>query len=90
MIKRVNISAKKKFHSVETTQDEERMKADGGGWGGKPDIFHWLTKLHILWTHCSTHGPSMIFETTRQVEADGGSEQPRHLSLPPRMLMPLR
>lgn len=80
MIKRVNSSVKQKFSSVETTQDEERMKA-GGGCGGKekkPDIFHWLTKLHILWTHCSTHGPSMIFETTRQVEADGGSEQLRH------------
>lgn len=47
------------------------------GWGEekKPDIFHWLTKLHILWARCSAHGPSMIFETTRQVEADGGSEQ---------------
>lgn len=77
MIKRVNSSVKRQFSSAETTQDEERMKVGGLGEGGrgeeeKPDIFHWLTKLHILWAHCSTHGPSMIFETTRQVEADGG------------------
>lgn len=47
------------------------MKVWGGKGRKKSRHISLADKLHILWAHCSTHGPSMIFETTRQVEADG-------------------
>lgn len=74
MIKRVSRSVKYKFTLVKTTQDEECMKAAEKKKKKKeknPDIFHWLTKLHILSAHCSIPWASMIFKTTSQVKADG-------------------
>lgn len=57
MIKRVSSSVKYKFSLAKTTQDEKHMKAaeekKKREKKKKPDIFHWLTKLHILSAHCN-------------------------------------
>lgn len=72
-----------------TTQDERHVKTTGVclGWGGggeEPDIFHWLTKLHILLVHTvRSHGPSMIFTTTSQVKADGKYELFKNIEVMP-------
>lgn len=58
MIKRVSSSVKYKFSLAKTTQDEKHMKAaeEKKKREKKPDIFHWLTKLHILSAHCNIPG----------------------------------